>query len=86
MPVVAVNSGGTAELVDPSRTGWLYPPGDLPRLRAVVQDLVGDAHKRRAMGIAARAKVRERTWPVVGDQLLGHYRTAHDGVGFAVPR
>ncbi|WP_129339345.1 glycosyltransferase [Cellulomonas endophytica] len=76
VPVVAVGAGGVAELVDPSRTGWLYPPGDLAVLRARVADLAGDPAKRRAMGRAARRAVRARTWPVVGEQLLGHYDEA----------
>ena len=29
LPVVAPASGGPVDLVDPSRTGWLYTPGDL---------------------------------------------------------
>ena len=76
VPVVAVAAGGVRELVDPSRTGWLYPVGDLSRFREVVQDLAGDAAKRRYMGAAARAAVQNRTWPLVCEQLLGHYAEA----------
>ena len=28
---------------------------------------------RAAMGQAGRAKVTGRTWPVLGDELIGHY-------------
>lgn len=73
VPVVAVGSGGLTDLVDPSRNGWLYPPGDLGALHSHVADLVGDDFKRRAMGAAARAGVRRRSWSAVGDALLGHY-------------
>jgi phosphatidylinositol alpha 1,6-mannosyltransferase len=76
LPVVAVGAGGLIDLVDSSRTGWLYPPGDLAALRARVADLVGDRWKRRAMGMAAHDKVRARTWPVVCDRLLRHYDEA----------
>ncbi len=76
VPVVAVGAGGVAELVEPSRTGWLYPPGDLDALRARVVDLAGDAAKRQAMGRAAQDAVRSRTWPVVCEQLLDHYAAA----------
>lgn len=41
VPVVAVGSGGLLDLVDSSRTGWLYRPGDLQALRGHVADLVG---------------------------------------------
>jgi phosphatidylinositol alpha 1,6-mannosyltransferase len=80
LPVVAVAAGGLLDLVDSSRTGWLYPPGDLPVLRAHVADLVGDEWKRRAMGAAAHKKVRARTWPVVCDRLLRHYEQAASSV------
>jgi len=76
VPVVAVGAGGLLDLVDSSRTGWLYPPGDLQVLRAHVSDLAGDQAKRRAMGTAAHKSVRARTWPVVCDRLLGHYDEA----------
>ena len=76
VPVVAVGAGGLRDLVDNSRTGWLYPPGDLRALRAHVADLAGDEAKRRAMGTAAHHAVRARTWPVVCDRLLGHYDEA----------
>lgn len=78
LPVVAVGAGGLLDLVDSSRTGWLYPPGDLRALRGHVMDLAGDQTKRRAMGAAAHQKVRARTWPVVGDRLLHHYDQAVD--------
>ena len=76
VPVVAVGAGGLLDLVDSSRTGWLYPPGDLRALRAQVADLAGDEWKRQAMGAAAIDQVRGRTWPVVCDRLMGHYDEA----------
>jgi len=80
VPVVAVGAGGLRDLVDSSRTGWLYPPGDLRALRAHVADLTGDQWKRQAMGAAAHEAVRARTWPVVCNRLLGHYEEAASGV------
>lgn len=76
VPVVGIGAGGLLDLVSPSRTGWLYAPGDLDALRAQVADLVGDEAKRRAMGKAARRSVLPRTWEGVGDQLLDHYAVA----------
>jgi phosphatidylinositol alpha 1,6-mannosyltransferase len=76
VPVVAVGSGGLLDLVDSSRTGWLYPPGDLRALRAHVADLAGDESKCWAMGTAAYDAVRARTWPVVCNRLLRHYDEA----------
>jgi phosphatidylinositol alpha 1,6-mannosyltransferase len=76
VPVVATGRGGPLDLVQNSRTGWLYRPGDLEELRARVVDLVGDRGKRRAFAIAARESVAHRTWASLGDELIGHYRDA----------
>ena len=76
LPVVAPASGGPIDLVDPSRTGWLYEPGDLLGLRDHVRDLVGDDAKRTAMGRAAREATAPRTWAGVCGQLVGHYEAA----------
>lgn len=76
VPVVAVGRGGPLDLVDPSRTGWIYGPGDLQGLRAAVADLVGDDAKRRAFGRAAHASVQGRTWPVLCEQLTTYYGKA----------
>ena len=76
VPVVAPAAGGPRDLVDSSRTGWLYAPGDLTGLRSAVVDLVGDERKRQAFGRAARSAVLDRTWTRIGDELIEHYRWA----------
>ena len=76
VPVIATGRGGPLDLVQSSRTGWLYRPGDLADLRARVLDLAGDTGKRRAFGVAARESVAHRTWASLGDELLGHYAEA----------
>lgn len=76
VPVVAVGRGGPVDLVDQSRTGWLYPPGDLAAFCAQVLDLTGDLRKRRAFGVAARTVVAGRTWTTRGHELTRHYADA----------
>lgn len=76
VPVIAVGRGGPLDLVDSSRTGWLYPPGELDQLHAGVMDLLGDDTKRRAFGRAACSAVQGRTWPVLCEQLLSYYSEA----------
>jgi phosphatidylinositol alpha 1,6-mannosyltransferase len=76
VPVVAVGRGGPLDLVDPSRTGWLYRPGDLAGLRDRVRDLVYDDIKRSAFAEAAYRTVQGRTWPVLCEQLVGYYERA----------
>jgi len=74
VPVVAAGAGGPLDLIDSSRTGWLYPPGDAQALVDRVRDLAGDDAKRRAMGGAARASVEHRSWESVMRSLMHHYR------------
>ncbi|PZR52137.1 alpha-mannosyltransferase [Xylanimonas oleitrophica] len=76
VPVVAPAAGGPLDVVDHSRTGWLYEPGDLDTMRERVVDLLGDDRKRQAFGVAARERATGRTWAAVCDELLGHYRDA----------
>lgn len=76
VPVVAVGRGGPLDLVDSSRTGWLYAPGELDKLHAGVMDLLGDDTKRRAFGRAACSAVQGRTWPVLCEQLMSYYAEA----------
>lgn len=74
VPVVATGRGGPVDLVDSSRTGWLYQPGNLGELRGHVVDLMGDDAKRAAFGAAAYAAVQGRTWTVVCERLMELYR------------
>jgi len=76
VPVVAVGRGGPLDIVDPSRTGWIYQPGDLDDLRARVSDLIYDDVKRAAFAQAAWESVQGRTWPVLCEQLVGYYEKA----------
>ncbi|RJU02445.1 glycosyltransferase family 1 protein [Arthrobacter frigidicola] len=76
VPVVATARGGPVDLVDNSRTGWLYEPGNLADLRRHVEDLAGDDVKRAAFSAAAFAGVQGRTWPVLCELLVQHYEEA----------
>lgn len=73
VPVVATGRGGPLDLVDNSKTGWLYTPGRLDELRSYALDLLGDDAKRAAFAAAARRSVRGRSWRAISEQLIGHY-------------
>jgi phosphatidylinositol alpha 1,6-mannosyltransferase len=79
VPVVATGRGGPLDLVENSRTGWLYEPGDLAALRTRVADLTGDDAKRRAFAAAAHASVQGRTWHALGEELVRHYEAVLGG-------
>ncbi|WP_394216051.1 glycosyltransferase family 4 protein [Brachybacterium vulturis] len=81
LPVIAPRRGGPVDLVAPSRTGWLYTPGMLDELRDRASDLLFDDAMRRAFGRAAEESVRRRTWPVLAEQLRGHYLQAIEQQG-----
>ena len=76
LPVIAPRRGGPIDLVDNSRTGWLYEPGDLLGLRTHAVDLLGDDAKRVAFGAAARQSTLDRTWDNICAELVGHYHKA----------
>ncbi|MHA7270449.1 glycosyltransferase family 4 protein [Arthrobacter sp. HLT1-20] len=76
VPVIATGRGGPVDLVDSSRTGWLYAPGNLGQLRDYAGDLIGDDAKRAAFGAAAFAQVQGRSWPVLCEQLMEIYGRA----------
>lgn len=77
LPVVAPARGGPVDLVDVGRTGHLFDPDRPGALRAAVAPLTGPeaAAVREQLGRAGRARVQERSWPALVDQLLAHYAT-----------
>jgi glycosyltransferase involved in cell wall biosynthesis len=59
LPVVASAVGGLREVVEDGRTGWLVPPSDPAALAERLRILLIDHRRRRAMGAAGLARVRE---------------------------
>jgi glycosyltransferase involved in cell wall biosynthesis len=75
LPVVAVDEGGPATLIEHGETGLLAPP----RADAVADALlsvVSDGNHRERITRAAIAAVRGRTWEASLDQLAAGYRLA----------
>ncbi|OHC74117.1 MAG: hypothetical protein A3G18_04575 [Rhodospirillales bacterium RIFCSPLOWO2_12_FULL_58_28] len=54
LPVVAGRAGGVPDIVSDGLSGILVPVNDAALFAAAVDELIGDAAKRRAMGKAAR--------------------------------
>jgi phosphatidylinositol alpha 1,6-mannosyltransferase len=71
LPVIAPDAGGPRDLVTPCRTGLLLPVGEFEaRLPAAAAHLIQERHRYAP---AARRSVLGRSWPVICDELLGHY-------------
>jgi glycosyltransferase involved in cell wall biosynthesis len=77
-PVAATAVGGTPDLIDDGRDGFLVPRGDWAALAGAIERSAGDAEGRRTRALAARAKVvrelsfesRQRTLEAIYDQLM----------------
>lgn len=60
LPVVALNTGRTGDVVKDGATGVLLEMEDLPKLGSVLLDLLGDDERRTSLGAAARTNADER--------------------------
>ncbi|MEU6860029.1 glycosyltransferase family 1 protein [Glycomyces sp. NPDC046736] len=76
VPVVAVDAGGAAELVDPGVDGTHFPTGDPEALAQTVAALAARRDVLREWGERGRRKVLVRTWEAEGDALIAHYERA----------
>lgn len=80
-PVIATYIAGIPELVQPGRTGWLVPAGDVSALVGAVAELAGTPPETLAeIGRAGRVRVLERhDSDVEARKLAGHFRAAIKG-------
>ncbi len=70
LPVIAVDRGGPATIVDDPGTGWLVPPDDVEALAGAMVEAVNDVPGRRLRGERAREEVLGRyTWAQIGSDL-----------------
>ncbi len=79
-PVIATYIAGIPELVQPGRTGWLVPAGDVPALAGAIRDLAQTPPEGLdAMGRAGRERALERhDADTEAQKLAGHFRAAID--------
>jgi glycosyltransferase involved in cell wall biosynthesis len=59
LPVVATAVGGTPEIIDEGESGYLVPPGNGAGLAKKIAAVLASDTRRRAMGLAGFARVRE---------------------------
>jgi glycosyltransferase involved in cell wall biosynthesis/predicted metal-dependent phosphoesterase TrpH len=75
LPVVAIGSGGPAELIEPGRSGVLCPP-DAEAIGAAVAHLARSLEARRRLAHGGLAAVRDRTWDAALGRLGAGWRRA----------
>jgi len=82
-PVIAVDNGGTPEVVEQGRAGLLSPPWDVEALAANIVALLRDPERRRSMGEYGRRRVLEYFTPERAARDVGSaYRSMLDGSEF----
>jgi glycosyltransferase involved in cell wall biosynthesis len=59
VPAVATAVGGTPEVIEEGKCGYLVPPGDPDALARRILDALGDEPARQVMGMYGRERVRE---------------------------
>jgi glycosyltransferase involved in cell wall biosynthesis len=69
VPVVATAVGGTPEVIEDGKTGYLSPPGDARRLASQIVDALCDDAARQKLSAQGRARVEERFSFVAQSQL-----------------
>jgi glycosyltransferase involved in cell wall biosynthesis len=72
-PVVGANRGGIPDIVSDGENGCLYDPDSPGSLTEAVGRLLGDAHTRRQLRLAARAEAERWGWRGATDQLRNYY-------------
>jgi glycosyltransferase involved in cell wall biosynthesis len=58
--VILSDTGGAREMVEHGTSGYVYPPGDIATLAALLERLARDAETRRVLGAGARSTVLEK--------------------------
>lgn len=62
-PIIALDSGGTPQLVDNGKGGFLSAPGDIEQLAENIERLLRDPSLRKEMGAYGRRRVLEHFTP-----------------------
>jgi L-malate glycosyltransferase len=74
LPVIATETGGLAEVIEPGVEGWLCRVGDCRCMAERAGQLLGDGGKARAFGGAARRKAVERFSP---ERIVPQYEAVY---------
>jgi glycosyltransferase involved in cell wall biosynthesis len=77
LPVIAVRAHGPATIVDDGETGWLVEADDEDHMVRALVAAMAEPERRRRMGEAAYAAIRERYgWPALAEGVADVYEAA----------
>jgi glycosyltransferase involved in cell wall biosynthesis len=74
LPVITVDKGGVADLVENDKTGYVCESNNPDELAQRVTSLLEDAKKRSSFGEAGRAYAKTYSWEAINTELLQHYQ------------
>lgn len=75
LPVISTHNNGSHEIVENSRTGYLYPQSGVAQLAVYMEAFCEDPAAVRTMGRDARAHVETAyAWSIVARQLADKYK------------
>ena len=74
LPVIASNAGGTPEIVDEGKTGFVYPADDTNVLAKYIEDILNDATLYTTLSKGAVRKAKDFTQDVILDQFFRHVK------------
>jgi glycosyltransferase involved in cell wall biosynthesis len=73
LPVIASDVGGTADIIEPGRNGFIVPGNDVSALSQAIATILEDAQLRYRMGIQSRLLAEERFDLQKNARLTIHY-------------
>lgn len=75
VPVVSTDVGGVPFIVKDGDTALLVPPGDPQRMASAILSVLGDPALAQRLRAAGLSSIDNYTWPAVGPQWSGVYRS-----------
>jgi glycosyltransferase involved in cell wall biosynthesis len=86
LPVIAIDRGGPATIVDDEETGWLLEPDDVVDMADAMVEAVNDRSERTRRGENALEAVGSYSWSVIRPRVAELVRAvAEDGTGAVRP-
>jgi UDP-glucose:(heptosyl)LPS alpha-1,3-glucosyltransferase len=77
MPVCVGKDLGSAELIEPGRSGMMFDPHDPDDIVGTIRKVEHDPHRGRLLGVAGRITVQKYDWDRCAAETLAVYERVH---------